>query len=86
MQVVDEGKNRAVKVEKEGFPDAVLWNPWIKKAAGMADFGDEEYKVSSPSGHQHMCGQLMCLLNPKEQPHASLMPCAWCKTLLSPFT
>jgi len=46
LQVVDEGKKRAIQVEKEGFPDAVVWNPWIKKAAGMADFGDEEYKVS----------------------------------------
>ena len=45
LQVVDEGKGRAVQVEKEGFPDAVVWNPWIKKAAGMADFGDEEYKA-----------------------------------------
>jgi hypothetical protein len=32
-------------VLKAGFPDAVVWNPWIAKAAGMADFGDEEYKV-----------------------------------------
>ena len=46
-QVVDEGKKRAIQLEKEGFPDAVVWNPWIKKAAGMADFGDKEYKVKS---------------------------------------
>ncbi len=45
LQVVDQGKNRAIQVEKEGFPDAVVWNPWIKKAAGMADFGDDQYKV-----------------------------------------
>ena len=43
--MVDEGKERAIQIEKEGFPDAVVWNPWIKKAAGMADFGDDEYKV-----------------------------------------
>eukprot|EP00730_Choanoeca_flexa_P012506 TRINITY_DN4339_c0_g1_i1.p1 TRINITY_DN4339_c0_g1~~TRINITY_DN4339_c0_g1_i1.p1 ORF type:complete len:290 (+),score=55.59 TRINITY_DN4339_c0_g1_i1:3-872(+) len=24
--------------------DVVVWNPWIKKAAAMADFGNEEYK------------------------------------------
>lgn len=51
MQVVDEGKNRAVQIEKEGFPDAVVWNPWIKKAVGMADFGDEEYKVGGLDQH-----------------------------------
>ncbi|CAK0757099.1 hypothetical protein CVIRNUC_002512 [Coccomyxa viridis] len=44
LEVVDEGKKRAIQIEKEGFPDAVVWNPWIKKAAGMADFGDDEYK------------------------------------------
>ena len=49
LQVVDEGKNRAIQVEKEGFPDAVVWNPWIKKAAGMSDFGDDQYKVGMHS-------------------------------------
>ena len=49
LQVVDEGKKRAIQIEKEGFPDAVVWNPWIMKAAGMADFGDDEYKVKSLS-------------------------------------
>ena len=44
-QVVDEGRQRAIVVQKRGFPDAVVWNPWIDKAAGMADFGDDEYKV-----------------------------------------
>lgn len=30
---------------KGGFSDAVVWNPWVDKAAKMADFGDDEYKV-----------------------------------------
>ena len=57
LQVVDEGKKRAIQIEKEGFPDAVVWNPWVQKAAGMADFGDDEYKVKA-SVHcpmQHQC-------------------------------
>ncbi|EIE25671.1 galactose mutarotase-like protein [Coccomyxa subellipsoidea C-169] len=44
LEVVDEGRGRAVVVEKQGFPDAVVWNPWVDKAAGMGDFGDDEYK------------------------------------------
>jgi glucose-6-phosphate 1-epimerase len=34
----------SVRVRKGGFPDAVVWNPWVEKARGMADFGDGEYK------------------------------------------
>jgi len=32
-----------VIIEKGGFNDLVVWNPWIAKAKAMADFGDEEY-------------------------------------------
>jgi hypothetical protein len=32
-------------ITKPGFPDAVVWNPWVDKSCAMADFGDEEYKV-----------------------------------------
>lgn len=34
---------KTVNVASHNFPDAVLWNPWIEKTKGMADFGDEEY-------------------------------------------
>ncbi|KAF5839237.1 galactose mutarotase-like protein [Dunaliella salina] len=44
IKLVDEAGKRQLSIEKNGFPDAVLWNPWIAKAKGMADFGDEEYK------------------------------------------
>jgi D-hexose-6-phosphate mutarotase len=39
----DPGLNRRLIVEKEGSATTVVWNPWIKKAAAMADFGDEEW-------------------------------------------
>ena len=31
--------------KSSSLPDAVVWNPWVEKAAKMADFGDDEYKV-----------------------------------------
>lgn len=42
-------------ITKPGFPDAVVWNPWIDKSRAMADFGDDEYKVRQ-AGHQ--CGSV----------------------------
>ncbi|KAA8540921.1 hypothetical protein F0562_024941 [Nyssa sinensis] len=30
---------------KESVPDAVLWNPWDKKAKAFPDLGDEDYKT-----------------------------------------
>ena len=47
-QIVNKQSGKAVSIHKTNFPDAVVWNPWIAKAKGMADFGDEEYKVWTP--------------------------------------
>jgi len=44
--MVDKGKKRAIQVEKEGFPEAVMQNFWITEAAGMAAFGHEECKMA----------------------------------------
>lgn len=41
---MDGANNRTVLHTKAGFPDAVVWNPWIAKAKATGDFGDEEYK------------------------------------------
>ncbi|XP_024517192.1 putative glucose-6-phosphate 1-epimerase isoform X1 [Selaginella moellendorffii] len=43
IAIVDHEKKRTIVVKKEGLPDAVVWNPWDKKAKAMADFGDDEY-------------------------------------------
>ena len=43
--VVNGTNGKAVTVEKVGFPDTVVWNPWIDRAKAMADFGDDEYRT-----------------------------------------
>ena len=35
---------RALRVEKEGFPDLVVWNPGQKAAAALTDLGVSEYR------------------------------------------
>lgn len=37
LQIVELGKV-LVTIERENLQDAVVWNPWIKKSEGMADF------------------------------------------------
>ncbi|HEV7948735.1 MAG TPA: D-hexose-6-phosphate mutarotase [Glaciihabitans sp.] len=42
--VVDRSENgRAIAIDSEGSGSTVVWNPWIDKAAGMSDFGDNEW-------------------------------------------
>ena len=35
--------DRKIRVVRSGSASAVVWNPWIDKAARMADYGDDEY-------------------------------------------
>lgn len=44
LTLADEGACRSFALATRGLPDAIVWNPWVAKAAAMADFGDEEYK------------------------------------------
>lgn len=39
----DPAWQRRIKVSKEGSANTVVWNPWADKAAGMSDFGDDEW-------------------------------------------
>ena len=34
---------RRIVIERSGSQTTVVWNPWIAKAAAMADFGDDEW-------------------------------------------
>ena len=42
-RVTDAATDRVITVAKQGSASTVVWNPWIDKAAAMADFGDDEY-------------------------------------------
>eukprot|EP00253_Pinus_taeda_P035827 PITA_35827 len=44
IAIIDHEKKRTFVLRKDGLADAVVWNPWEKKAKAIADFGDEEYK------------------------------------------
>ncbi|KAK1271534.1 hypothetical protein QJS04_geneDACA004316 [Acorus gramineus] len=43
INVIDHEKKRTLVLRKEGMPDAVVWNPWAKKAKAIPDFGDDDY-------------------------------------------
>jgi glucose-6-phosphate 1-epimerase len=40
----DADWERTITVAKTGSAATVVWNPWIDKAAAMADFGDDEWQ------------------------------------------
>ncbi|XP_018680923.2 putative glucose-6-phosphate 1-epimerase isoform X4 [Musa acuminata AAA Group] len=44
IAILDHEKKQTFVLRKDGLPDAVVWNPWEKKAKSMMDFGDDEYK------------------------------------------
>ncbi|MGB5395959.1 MAG: D-hexose-6-phosphate mutarotase [Gammaproteobacteria bacterium] len=44
LVINDVELGRKIHIESEGSHSAVVWNPWKKIAAGMADLGDEDYK------------------------------------------
>jgi len=43
LTVVDEALERRIVIDRAGSHSVVVWNPWIRQAAEMGDFGDEEY-------------------------------------------
>ncbi|KAJ3676880.1 hypothetical protein LUZ60_002604 [Juncus effusus] len=57
VAILDHEKKRTFFLVKDGLPDAVVWNPWDKKAKSMSDFGDEEYK-------QMVCVEAAVIENP----------------------
>ncbi|KAJ4957711.1 hypothetical protein NE237_024822 [Protea cynaroides] len=44
IAILDHEKKRTFVLRKDGLPDAVVWNPWDRKAKAIPDLGDEDYK------------------------------------------
>jgi len=40
-----------LRMEKENFPDAVVWNPWVEKAAQMLDLDSHSHFLCVEAGH-----------------------------------
>lgn len=43
VTVHDPALARTLTIDKTGSPTTVVWNPWVQKAAEIADFGDDEW-------------------------------------------
>jgi len=41
--ITDPALSRKIVIEKTGSGSTVVWNPWMGKAKGMSDFGDDEW-------------------------------------------
>ncbi|KAK7255019.1 hypothetical protein RIF29_28418 [Crotalaria pallida] len=86
IAIIDHERKRTFELRKDGLPDAVVWNPWDKKAKTISDFGDGEYK--------HMlCVQAACVekaitLKPGEEwkgrQEISAVPSSYCSGHLDP--
>lgn len=44
IKLIDNSAKRVITVKSEGFRDAVLWNPWEKKASAMNDMEEEAHR------------------------------------------
>lgn len=42
-EIHDSNLKRRIRVEKAGSLSTVVWNPWVKKAEQMPDFGNDEF-------------------------------------------
>lgn len=45
LAVVDEVAGRTLRLTARGFPDVVLWNPWVEGARAFDDMDDEEWRT-----------------------------------------
>lgn len=45
IAIIDHEKKRTFVLQKNALPDAVVWNPWNKKAKTLPDLGVDDYKM-----------------------------------------
>ncbi|QCE02185.1 putative glucose-6-phosphate 1-epimerase [Vigna unguiculata] len=86
IAIIDHERKRTFVLRKDGLPDAVVWNPWDKKAKFISDLGDDEYK-------NMLCVQAACVENPitlkpgeewKGRQEISPVPSSYCSGQLDP--
>jgi D-hexose-6-phosphate mutarotase len=44
VEIIDPRLRRKIRIEKQGSNSTVVWNPWVRKAQQMQDFGNDEYQ------------------------------------------
>ncbi|MFM9265451.1 D-hexose-6-phosphate mutarotase [Tychonema sp. BBK16] len=44
LVIEDSSLNRRIRIKSSGSKSAVVWNPWVKIAASMADLDDSDYQ------------------------------------------
>ncbi|CAN1121425.1 Putative glucose-6-phosphate 1-epimerase [Linum perenne] len=86
IAILDHERKRTYVLRKDGLPDAVVWNPWDKRAKMIVDLGDAEYK------HMLLVGAA-CVENPitlksgeewKGRQELSAVPSSYCSGQLDP--
>ncbi|KAM1114109.1 hypothetical protein TB1_046045 [Malus domestica] len=81
IAILDHERKRTFVLRKDRLPDAVVWNPWDKKAKAITDFGDDEYK-------NMLCVQAACVEKPvvewKGRQELSAVPSSYCRGQLDP--
>lgn len=43
LLLVDKERDNSLKLFRERFTDVVVWNPWVEKAKGLNDLGEEAF-------------------------------------------
>jgi len=56
IKIVDSGKS-TIRIQSKGFPECVVWNPWIEKAKSTADLDDDDY-------HKFVCAESALVRDP----------------------
>ncbi|CAN0843485.1 Putative glucose-6-phosphate 1-epimerase [Linum grandiflorum] len=86
IAILDHERKRTYVLRKDGLADAIVWNPWDKRAKTIVDLGDAEYK------HMLLVGGA-CVENPitlkpgeewKGRQELSAVPSSYCSGQLDP--